>query len=264
MPKACAKALVPPKCAIASDVLTAPILGMPIGKSIGVRKLSRHAYGRADNVAMPKRTLGQRVREAREELGWKQGELARRAGLSQASISDIESGNTQPEFVKATTLVRIAKALGKDISYLTGRREPNTEEEIGVLSFRAPIISWVQAGRKQAVIDAYQPGVAEDWEEYTVPASKLAFALRVRGDSMTPDFPEGTVIIVDPAVSPKNGDYVVVRFNDTDEATFKKLVIDGPTKVLRPLNPAYPTIQLSEDAQLAGVVVEANLRRKFR
>lgn len=38
--------------------------------------------------------LGERVREAREALGWDQDELALAAGYSQPSISDIENGNT--------------------------------------------------------------------------------------------------------------------------------------------------------------------------
>jgi SOS-response transcriptional repressor LexA len=55
-----------------------------------------------------------------------------------------------------------------------------------------------------------------------------------------------------------------VRFEDTDEATFKQLIVDGRLKLLKPLNPAYPTVQVTEDCRLCGVVIESNLRRKFR
>jgi SOS-response transcriptional repressor LexA len=56
----------------------------------------------------------------------------------------------------------------------------------------------------------------------------------------------------------------VVRFQNSDEATFKRLVIDGPLKFLRALNPAYPTMNLTNDAHISGVVVEVNVRRRFR
>lgn len=139
---------------------------------------------------------------------------------------------------------------------------------LDVPSSRVPIVSWVQAGKKNPVADPHQPGAADDWEDVTVPASKATFALRVRGDSMVAadgtGFPEGTIIIVDPAVQAKSGHYVVVRFQDSDEATFKRLVVDGPMKVLKPLNAAYPVIPVTEDARLCGVVVESNMRRKFR
>jgi SOS-response transcriptional repressor LexA len=69
---------------------------------------------------------------------------------------------------------------------------------------------------------------------------------------------------VDPEIQAKNGDYVVVRFEHTDEATFKRLVVDGPMKLLKPLNPAYPTIQVTDDARLCGVVVESNMRKRYR
>lgn len=133
---------------------------------------------------------------------------------------------------------------------------------------KLPLISWVQAGHKKAVSDPFPPGAPEEWEEATVAVSKDAFALRVRGDSMVaPDgtgFPPESIIIVDPNVEARNGDYVVVRFQDSDEATFKRLVIDGPLRLLKPLNPSYPTIQVTEDARLAGVVVEHRLSRRFR
>lgn len=77
-------------------------------------------------------------------------------------------------------------------------------------------------------------------------------------------FPEGAVIIVDPRIEARNGDYVVVRFQDSDEATFKRLVVDGPNKFLRALNPVYPPIPVTDDARLCGVVVEVNVRRRFR
>jgi SOS-response transcriptional repressor LexA len=241
-----------------------PIIAMPMSMSIGLSMpLCGPSLG-GDNLGMPTKKLGERVEQARKELGWSQDALAKASGLSQPTISAIESGDTNPEKVRANTLARIAIAMRKDITYFTGKQESNTSVELDVSLGRAPIISWVQAGKKQAVVDAYQPGAADEWEKYTVPASKHAFALRVRGDSMTPDFPEGTVIIVDPEVQARDGDYVVVRFEESNEATFKRLVVDGPLRLLKPLNSAYPTIQVTEDARLCGVVIEANMKRKFR
>ena len=37
-------------------------------------------------------TLGDRLRKAREERGWSQPQLAKKSGISQATISDIERG----------------------------------------------------------------------------------------------------------------------------------------------------------------------------
>lgn len=211
------------------------------------------------------KVIPKRVIEARESLGWKQAELARRMGIKQPSLWAIENGETQE--VKYSTVLKLSQATGKPPEFFTGIADQNTSDAVNFLG-RVPVISWVQAGKKNTVTDPFPPGAAEEWEETTVAVSNGTFALRVRGDSMVaPDgtgFPEGAIIIVDPALEARNGDYVVVRFQDTDEATFKRLVVDGPMKLLKPLNPSYPTIQVSEDARLAGVVVEVNMRRTFR
>jgi SOS-response transcriptional repressor LexA len=118
------------------------------------------------------------------------------------------------------------------------------------------------------VADPYAPGVADEWIETEAVVSRHTYCLRVRGDSMLrPDgtgFPPGSVIVVDPELEARNGDYVVVRFSNSDEATFKQLVIDGPNKLLRALNPAYPPINVTEDARLSGVVIEKRLIERLR
>ncbi len=40
----------------------------------------------------------------------------------------------------------------------------------------------------------------------------------------------------------------------SNEATIKKLVIDGPKRYLKPLNPAYPVIEIDSSCTICGVV----------
>lgn len=226
------------------------------------------ANGNAHNLGMPKTTrlLPERVVEARERLKWSQAELARRAGLSQPTVWSIENDQTQE--VKLSTAQKLAVATGRPIEYFTGEIDRNAVPVSDVQALRVPIVSWVHAGKKTPVSDPHPPGAPEGWEEVTVRVSSGSFALKVRGDSMVaPDgsgFPEGSIIIIDPSLEAQNGDYVVVRFDNTDEATFKRLVVDGPLKLLKPLNPTYPVIHVTDDARLAGVVVEHVHRRTLR
>lgn len=107
-------------------------------------------------------------------------------------------------------------------------------------------------------VDNYHVGDGEEWLVTTSKVSPKAFALRVTGDSMnnptgTPSIPEGSIVIIDPEATPANGKIVVAKLPDTNEAMLKKLVIDGPNRYLKPLNPEYRTIPISEDCLIIGV-----------
>lgn len=57
-----------------------------------------------------------RLRELRSARGWSQRELSRIAGVRQATVSHLESGNVQT--LDLTVLERLAKALKVDAGYL--------------------------------------------------------------------------------------------------------------------------------------------------
>lgn len=136
---------------------------------------------------------------------------------------------------------------------------------------RLPLISWVSAGLKDEAADPYAPGNAEDWIPFESEASKSAFCLRVRGRSMEssdgsePTFPDGCFIAIEPRRKPKSGEFAVFRFNDSDEATFKQYVANGPLKLLKPINPdpEYKIIAIGPDAQLVGTVFEKRIVRRY-
>jgi len=58
--------------------------------------------------------MGELIREAREESGYSQRELAERIYRRQAALSDMENGKMEPN---ASTLVYLAFNLNKPISY---------------------------------------------------------------------------------------------------------------------------------------------------
>jgi len=87
------------------------------------------------------------------------------------------------------------------------------------------------------------------------------FALRVRGESMTGAgiFP-GDTVIVERNRRPLSGQIVVALMEE--EATVKRLWLEGDAIELRPENPAFPVLRPSpEECRILGRVVE--LRRRF-
>ncbi|MCW5323718.1 S24 family peptidase [Verminephrobacter aporrectodeae subsp. tuberculatae] len=132
-------------------------------------------------------------------------------------------------------------------------------EQSPPLRGKVPVISWVHAGEFSEVV-AVEAWGTEEWVETSVPVLRSTFALRVKGDSMEPEFPAGVVIIVEPDLAPNPGDYVVVC-SGSGEATFKQLVRDGVDWYLKPINERYPIKPLGA-SNVIGVVRE--MIKKFR
>lgn len=205
--------------------------------------------------------IGDRLRQARTLKGWSQQELADRSGVKQGAISKIERGDQDT----TAFVVKLASALQVSPEWLEsgapgrGLVEPNTSSGPAVHR-DVPVISWVQAGAWAEIIDNFAPGDAEEWLPVPRRVGPRAYILRVRGDSMTSpypngkSYPDGTLIVVDPDVQADSGSFVVVRLEDSQEATFKQLVLDGGRKYLKPLNPQYPTIEINGHATICGVV----------
>jgi SOS-response transcriptional repressor LexA len=213
--------------------------------------------------------MGARLKEVLEQPGRpSQAELARLTGVDEATISAI----IQRDSERSKYATAIAAALHIRSHWLVtgeGPRDAENVEEHPSARARLPLISWVSAGLREEANDPYAPGNAEAWVDFDSPASSSAFCLRVRGDSMRnptgeePNFPDGCIIAIEPKRKPKSREFAVFRFSDTDEATFKQYIVDGPLKFLKPLNPIYPVMGLGPDARLVGTVFEKRIISKY-
>jgi SOS-response transcriptional repressor LexA len=77
---------------------------------------------------------------------------------------------------------------------------------------------------------------------------------------MIPEFPHGSVIVVEPVKTCDNGAYVIVDYKG--ETWFRQFVAYEGRKFLKPLNDIYPTIELSEPYDVRGVVVQQTYKRQ--
>ena len=90
-----------------------------------------------------------------------------------------------------------------------------------------------------------------------------SFALRVLGDSMSPEFPDGSIIIIDPSNDAKDGDYVIAEVDG--EFIFRQLHIEEKRYLIKALNPGYPDIDITDMKNIKGVISQrAGTRRKHR
>lgn len=175
------------------------------------------------------------MRMAREAAGLTQEQMAQKLRVKQQRYQPWESGKiskgkrhvVRPPYNK---LIRFAEITGASILWLLGTEYKNIEPaEMG--GRLIPFGSWVKGGKPHIPIELSQsegPPVLTDCRD------PKAFALRVLGDSMEPEFHEGDIIIISPDAEVNSGDFVVAIIDG--ETTFKQFKKYNNYIVLRPLN----------------------------
>ncbi|MFM2480415.1 LexA family protein [Celerinatantimonas sp. YJH-8] len=209
------------------------------------------------------KTLSERLNHALQLTEMTQSELARCIGIKQQSISQICSGKS----VRSRYTMQIAETLRVNAHWLaTGEGDIGlgvSNVDVGLdMKGRIPLINWVQAGDWSEIAEGFTHEDIEKWREVSGKAHEGCFALRVKGDSMEnpsgkKSIPEGAVIVVDPEWPASSGSLVVARLDDSKEAIFKQLIIEGEQKYLKPLNPQYPVIPINSNCTIIGVVRQA-------
>ncbi len=169
------------------------------------------------------------VRDEHERLRSEVGDL--RAALQQLirSQDEQEPSRTDAGGIDLDDIVKLARGEGN-----VERLSPGV---------RVPIINSVAAGYPQVFTDLdYPTSVADDYIRCPDVHDPHAFAARVVGDSMEPNYREGDIVIFAPSQPARSGDDCFVRFTEDRGTTFKRLYQDRErTLRLQPLNNRYPS-----------------------
>jgi DNA polymerase V len=86
------------------------------------------------------------------------------------------------------------------------------------------------------------------------------YALRVIGDSMSPEFQDGHIIIVDPAVPACHEAFVVVDYGG--EILFGQYHSSEGRRWIHYLNPAHEPVELISTFEVKGVVIQRSTGRR--
>jgi SOS-response transcriptional repressor LexA len=84
------------------------------------------------------------------------------------------------------------------------------------------------------------------------------YALQNIGDIMSPEFSENCIIIIDPSMPIHNGAYVIIDFSD--ELYFRQYFEENGKKLIKPINSLYEEIELNEDFEYRGCIVQQKQR----
>ncbi|MCW9528771.1 LexA family protein [Klebsiella grimontii] len=209
----------------------------------------------------------------KKELGVTQQSIADMLDISQGGVGHYLNGRNS---LNAAVAAVFAKALQVDVSDFS----PSIAKEITAMSAAAtsnakyvgqyspgikyPVLSKIQAGYWSEACEPYALKDIDLWLESDAHIQGDAFWLLVEGESMTApaglSIPEGTYVLFDTGREPINGSLVIAKLSESNEATFKKLIIDGGQKYLKGLNPQWPMVPINGNCRIIGVAVETKLR----
>lgn len=209
--------------------------------------------------------ISDRMKNRRKELGLTADEVAEKIGVSRSNVYRYEKGDI--EKLPLEILEPLSKALKTSPQYLMGWEE---EKDINSIYYQLEksrqekVYSYAEQqleeqNRTQTVVTLgktaagepiEQGDIIEEEKEVSSVPSDADVALVVQGDSMEPDYKNGSVVFYKKQPQVENGELAVVHIKD-DGITFKRLLYDYDNQkiILRSLNDKYED-QVFEENQI--------------
>lgn len=195
-----------------------------------------------------------RLKTLRKEKGVTQKEVGEYLGISYQAYSHYENGLRNPD---NETLKKLATYFGVSVDYLLGRDERPLPDNLFPLdseSVSLRILGNVRAGTGGVCREELLGYQVLPKELLRGRDPKELFCLHVKGDSMSPRIPEGTLIVVQRQNSVDSGSLAVVSI-DSEEAVVKKVYYGSDWIELLSFNPDYAPRKFSgADVQRVFVI----------
>lgn len=193
--------------------------------------------------------IAERVKQLRQSFGYKTSKLARELGISHQAIRKLEDGTVKCP--KANVLYKLAKKLKTTPEYiLEGKGFSKVYENVGnKIPILNPneVLEWCQSDIKSLV--SHQKDYINN------PLSSMEkdiFAYKIQTDSMDAihelGIPIGAIAICKPSKSVVPNKCELFYDRHEDGVFIREIIFDGKT-YLKPLNPQFSLIELTDDIQ---------------
>jgi repressor LexA len=220
-------------------------LGLTLDELSGRAGISKPYLSLIETERVPNPPSDEKLHRLEQSLGFPPGELLTQAHLRRTLrevLQKLLHRNSQAVDAAengGAAMVHDAFLSGmmQELAGMPVRRAPGAGRAV-------PVINRVSAGYPRNFTDlAYPSTVAAEFVSCPDVDDDHAFAARVQGDSMTPRYGDGDIVIFSPALPRRNGDDCFVCFAD-GQTTFKRVFVEradtGPTRVrLQPRNEKY-------------------------
>ena len=197
--------------------------------------------------------IGKNIYKLRSRLGITQDELAQRVNLSKSAIHNYEREFREPNI---ETLNKLAQVFNCSVDDIVSGNDPRY--------ITIKVYGFIPAGIPLECIEDIIG--TEDLSMDMVDSDKQYFGLKIKGDSMEPEYLNNDIIILEKCSDAENGSDCVVMVNGY-EGTFKRIKKSSSGITLLPLNKKYKPMEYSvQDIQnlpirIIGKVVELRRRK---
>lgn len=207
-----------------------------------------------------------RLKKAMEIRNIKATELSQKANIPKSAISQYLSGlyeAKQKSIFKLSSVLNVSEAwlMGLDVP-MQKEIDNNTENNM-INSAIVMVYGTIPAGVPMEMIEDIID--TEEISAEMLKGGKQYFGLKIKGNSMSPEYLDGDIIILEKVDSCESGQDCCVMVNG-DDGTFKRVFKNEAGIILQPLNPEFQPIVYNNEqieklpVRVIGKVVE--LRRK--
>ena len=219
-----------------------------------------------DTMLVDKRVIGERIKKLRASKKLKVRELADMLGITQPALSMIEAGRRG---ISIEVARKLSDIFNVSIDYILGNTDnPTPYRENAFEKAKKQFKNYLDNAKAVPLFDGVHAGDVGYFMDnsnaigtFLVPCDKMKginpdFVVEVHGDSMEPDITDGSLIAVQKSAEIKNGDMVVVVYDN--RALVKKIFFQNGVVTLQSLNPRYAPIMIKKgekDLYISGKVV---------
>lgn len=186
---------------------------------------------------MVENLFGIRMKEIRKKRGITLDEIAQSINRTEATVQRYESGNIKN--LDNEIIEKIARILRVQPQFLMGWTDVEISPALNI-----PLLGEIAAGKP-----IFAEGNVEEYIQFPAelaPSGDLFF-LKIKGDSMETNIPEGSLVLIRVQDEVENNEVAAVLTNGNTEATLKRIKYDGSDMYLIPDNREYTPVLVTEN-----------------